>query len=83
MAKISLNLIVTLLSLIIGALRGALNLAAKIADIVDNGKQDDSYVRPVWMMNVDAGLEYVARAITCLEVASGFAVRDVKACEDE
>lgn len=76
MKKVSLSLIVTLLGLIVSALRGALNLAAKIADVIDNGKADDSFVRPAWMLNVDAGLEYVSRAITCLELASGFAATD-------
>lgn len=82
MAKISLNLVLTLLSLVISALRGALNLAAKIADLCDNGKSDGSFERPVWMLNVDAGLEYVERAITCLNLASGFAAQDLKSAED-
>lgn len=77
MAKISLNLVLTLLSLVISALRGALNLAAKIADLCDNGKNDGSFVRPIWMNNVEAGLEYVERAITCLDLAAGFASKDL------
>lgn len=83
MAKISLNLVLTLLSLVVSALRGALNLAAKIADVIDNGKTDDSFVRPVWMLNVDAGLEYVERAITCLDLAAGFAAKDLNTANNE
>lgn len=79
MKKISLSLIVTLLGMIVAALRGALKLAAKIADLVDNGKADGSFEAPVWMLNVEAGLEYAQRAITCLDVAHGLAIKDAVA----
>lgn len=76
MAKVSINLIVTLLGMILAALRGALALAEKIADVIDNGKVDGSFERPVWMLNVDAGLEYAQRAVTCLGLAQDLAKSD-------
>lgn len=78
MKKVSLSLILTLLSMIIAAFRGALKLAEKIADVVDNGKIDGSFERPVWMLNIDAGLEYAQRALTCLDLAQNLAAKDMK-----
>lgn len=77
MKKISINLIVTILGLVISALRGALSLAKKIGDLVDNGKADGSFACPPWLMNIEAGLEYVERGVNCLELASGFAAKDL------
>lgn len=82
MKKISLGLILTLLSMVLAALRGALKLAEKIADLVDNGKIDGSFERPVWMLNIDAGLEYAQRAVSCLDLAQNLATKDMASASE-
>lgn len=84
MSKIfTIGLLARLLSLVVAALKGALDLGSKIADLVDDGSVNGSFERPTWMMNVESGLEYAQRALTCLELASGFAAKDASRIPDD
>ena len=84
MKKSLLSAIVQILGLIIAALRGALSLAKQVADLVDNGKKDDSFEPPVWMLNFESGLRYAENAIACFQMASFLAYRnDVPGAEDD
>lgn len=81
MSKLSLSLVVSILRMVIAGLSGAISLARKIADVIDNAKLDGSYVPPTWLLNVQSGLEYAERALTCFDLADSFASRDHEAAE--
>lgn len=76
MKKISLSVVVSIIKMVVAALQGVLVLARKIADLVDNGKVDESYQPPHWMLNVESGLRYVSDALACFQCAGELAFAD-------
>lgn len=83
MKKISMKLVLNILGLVVVGLKGAITMAKKIMDIVDDGKANDSFEAPVWLMNVEAGLEYAQRCLTCFNAASDIALADAAKMTDE